>query len=129
MLCLVYHIFAAVKRPLFGGAACGMMDKINEKRECAMHPQFAQLTPNWFYRAFVYTGSIGEFRYRFFHEKGGNTITASVYSRICFELAGDVVSREFPWDDDGVKALQQWLQSAWEHYEQTGAVPQAVENA
>ena len=30
-----------------------------------MHPDFAVLTPRWFKRAFVYTGSIGEFRYRF----------------------------------------------------------------
>ena len=30
-----------------------------------MHPQFAELTPRWFKRAFVYTGSIGDFRYRF----------------------------------------------------------------
>ena len=28
-----------------------------------MHPQFAELTPRWFKRAFVYTGSIGEFRF------------------------------------------------------------------
>ena len=33
-----------------------------------MHPDFAQLTPAWFLRAFVYTGSIGDFRYRFAHE-------------------------------------------------------------
>lgn len=30
-----------------------------------MHPQFTELTPRWFKRAFIYTGSIGEFRYRF----------------------------------------------------------------
>ena len=30
-----------------------------------MHPQFSELTPRWFKRAFVYTGSIGDFRYRF----------------------------------------------------------------
>ncbi len=117
-----------MKSPLFALPLCGMMEKINKKRECAMHPQFAQLTPNWFYRAFVYTGSIGEFRYRYFHEKGGDFIRASVYSRICFELAGDVVSREFPWDDEGVQALQQWMQHAWETYEQTGHVP-TEENA
>ena len=34
-----------------------------------MHPQFAELTPNWFNRAFIYTGSIGEFRYRFDGDK------------------------------------------------------------
>ena len=88
-----------------------------------MHPQFAQLTPNWFYRAFIYTGSIGEFRYRFQHEQGGDTIHASVYSRICYELASDAVNRDFAWNEEGVAQLQQWLQHAWETYEKTGAVP------
>ena len=29
---------------------------------------FAQLTPNFFHRAFNYTGSIGDFRFRFVHD-------------------------------------------------------------
>ena len=39
-----------------------------------MHPQFAELTPRWFKRAFVYTGSIGDFRYRFDMEKEKITV-------------------------------------------------------
>ena len=40
-----------------------------------MHPQFAALTPRWFKRAFVYTGSIGEFRYRFATDKVAGLLT------------------------------------------------------
>ena len=34
-----------------------------------MHPQFEELNPKWFNRANVYTGSIGDFRYRFATDK------------------------------------------------------------
>ena len=43
-----------------------------------MHPQFAALTPRWFKRAFVYTGSIGEFRYRFATDKDAGLLHAAV---------------------------------------------------
>ena len=82
-----------------------------------MHPQFSQLTPQWFKRAFVYTGSIGDFRYRFAHDKKDNTtLHAAVYTVWCYEAATDVAERDFPWDEDGVKALQQWLQESYEAF-------------
>ncbi len=80
-----------------------------------MHPQFQDFTPQWFKRAYVYTGSIGDFRYRFQHNNG-DTIHAAVYSRVCFELATDVVERDFPWTDQGVKDLQQWIQERYEAF-------------
>ena len=49
-----------------------------------MHPQFAEFTPRWFKRAFVYTGSIGEFRYRFKTDKDAGLLHAAVYSQLCF---------------------------------------------
>ena len=52
-----------------------------------MHPQFEGLTPQWFKRANVYTGSIGDFRYRFATDKKENTLRASVYSIYCYEAA------------------------------------------
>ena len=79
-----------------------------------MHPQFTELTPRWFKRAFIYTGSIGEFRYRFNNDAKENVIHAAVYSQLCYELAADVVEQDFPWDDDGVEALKAWLQSRYE---------------
>lgn len=45
-----------------------------------MHPQFACLTPHWFYRAYVYTGSIGDFRYRFDRDADANMLHTAVYS-------------------------------------------------
>ena len=63
-----------------------------------MHPQFAQLTVTWFRRAFVYTGSIGEFRYRFACDEKEKLIHAAVYSDVCYELALDKVEQDFSWD-------------------------------
>ena len=83
-----------------------------------MHPQFTELTPRWFKRAFIYTGSIGEFRYRFNNDAKENVIHAAVYSQLCYELAADVAEQDFPWNDDGVEALKAWLQSR-----RTGCVP------
>ena len=81
-----------------------------------MHPQFEGLTPQWFKRANVYTGSIGDFRYRFACDKKENTIRAAVYTVYCYEAATDVVEETFPWDDDGVTRLQAWLQHAYETF-------------
>lgn len=81
-----------------------------------MHPQFAELTPTWFNRAYVYTGSIGEFRYRFSSDQQTRIIHASVYSQLCYELAHDVQERDFSWDDDGVSQLRSWLQQSYEAY-------------
>ena len=80
-----------------------------------MHPQFQDLTPRWFYRAHVYTGSIGDFRYRF-AQLNDHTLQVSVYSKVCYEVAGDVVRREFPWTEEGVKELQAWVQAQYEDF-------------
>lgn len=81
-----------------------------------MHPQFSQLTPRWFNRAFVYTGSIGDFRYRFATDKENKQLHAAIYTVYCYEAANDVQVRDFSWDDDGVNELKQWLQSSYEAF-------------
>ena len=43
-------------------------------------------------------------------------LNAAVYSQLCYELARDIEEQDFPWDDDGVKQLQSWLQSRYEAY-------------
>jgi hypothetical protein len=88
-----------------------------------MHPQFSQLTNQWFMRAFNYTGSIGNFRYRYLMEKDHSVIHTAVYTRLCYEAATDVVERDFPWDDEGVEQLKAWMQLALETYEKSGALP------
>ena len=80
-----------------------------------MHPQFSQLTRRWFYRAFNYTGSIGDFRYRFTHDNE-ETLHAAVYSVYCYEVARDVVEQDFPWTDEGVEQLKAWLQERYEAF-------------
>lgn len=77
-----------------------------------MHPQFELFTPQWFYRAHVYTGSVGDFRYRIAHD--ADTLHAAVYSKVCYEVADDVESRDFPWTAEGVAALQEWIQGRYE---------------
>ena len=81
-----------------------------------MHPQFAELTPTWFNRAFVYTGSTGEFRYRFAGDKDNGVLHTAVYSNLCYELAPDKEERDFPWNEEGVHALKGWLQEKYEAY-------------
>ena len=88
-----------------------------------MHPQFAQLNNQWFMRAFNYTGSIGEFRYRYLMEKDHSVIHTAVYSHFCYEVATDVVERDFPWDDEGVEELKSWMQHALDTYTANGKLP------
>ncbi len=79
-----------------------------------MHPDFAQLTVPWFKRAYVYTGSIGEFRYRF--KRDGETLSVATYTNLCYEVASDVEEREFPWTEDGVEEIKAYLQTKWNAY-------------
>lgn len=81
-----------------------------------MHPDFAQLTPQWFKRAFVYTGSIGDFRYRYRNDAEAGLLHAAVYSVYCYEVATDVVEQDFSWDESGVEQLKQWLQTQYEQF-------------
>ena len=76
----------------------------------------AELTPNWFNRAFIYTGSIGEFRYRFDGDKDAGILHTAVYSNVCYELAQDKEERDFTWDEAGVETLKAWLQEKYEAY-------------
>ncbi|MDO4810773.1 MAG: hypothetical protein Q3985_02390 [Eubacteriales bacterium] len=81
-----------------------------------MHPQFDVLTPHWFNRAFVYTGSIGDFRYRFATDKDNKQLHAAVYSMYCYEVATDVREQDFSWDNEGVEQLKQWLQKEYDTF-------------
>ena len=90
-----------------------------------MHPQFENLTPQWFKRAFVYTGSIGDFRYRFATEtndSGERLIHASVYTMLCFEKARDVRTETFPWDEAGVTALKAWVDGKYREFAENGTL-------
>ena len=87
-----------------------------------MHPNFSQLTPRWFKRAFVYTGNIDDFRYRFEMDKDNGLLHTAVYTVYCVEVAKDVQQQDFPWDDQGVEQLKAWLQERYDHYTREGSL-------
>ena len=52
---------------------------------------------------------------------GDGTIQAWVYENVSFELARDVETESFPWTEEGVSALRDWLtrkleERGWEPY-------------
>ena len=93
-----------------------------------MHPNFSQLTPRWFKRAFVYTGNIDDFRYRFEMDKDNGLLHTAVYTVYCFEVAKDVQQQDFPWDDQGVEQLKAWLQERYDHYTHTTETRRKISN-
>ena len=88
-----------------------------------MHPQFEQLNERWFLRAFNYTGSIGDFRYRYLMEKDRSAIHTAVYTKLCYEAATDVCERSFPWTEEGVAQLKAWMQHALDTFTASGKLP------
>ena len=85
-----------------------------EGKKGTIHEQFQPLTVQWFKRAFVYTGSIGDFRYRYATDK--TVIHAATYSVYCYEAAQDKTEKDFPWTEDGVEELKTWMQSQYEAF-------------
>ena len=85
-----------------------------------MHECFAQITPHWLERAYLYNGSIGpafhDFRYRLEQDVKAGVIHAAAYSDICYELAEDREERDFPWNEEGTAQLRDWLQERYEAY-------------
>ncbi len=88
---------------------------------------FSRLTPDWFHRASVYTGSVGpfdnDFRFRLAQDAEKQAIHAAVYSRLAYELAEDREERDFPWDGPGVEALKDWLQERYLAYAAAHGLP------
>lgn len=76
-----------------------------------MENAFDFLTPDFFTRASVFPGSLGTFRYRFQRTgwTGDGSIQAWVYENTSFELAKDVEAETFPWTQEGVDSLRDWL--------------------
>lgn len=77
-----------------------------------MRDAFEFLTLDFFTRASVFPGSLGTFRYRFRRSGwiGDGEIQAWVYENVCFELAKDAETAAFPWTEEGVAALKDWLE-------------------
>ena len=92
-----------------------------------MERKFDFLNMQFFTRASVYPGSIGTFRYRFqrngWLNKEDSTIQVWVYENVCFEQAQDVETETFPWTEEGVETLKNWLE---EKLEQRGSEPYRI---
>ena len=77
-----------------------------------MSGNFDFLNMSFFTKASVYPGSIGTFRYRFQRTgwMGDGSIQGWVYENISFELAQDVETETFPWTEEGVEQIRDWLE-------------------
>ena len=79
-----------------------------------MERKFDYLTPRWLGRAHIYHGEQDAMRYRFVMDGKEKKVEASVYTKVCFEQADDVVSEVFSWDEEGTAALRDWMQQQYE---------------
>ena len=78
-----------------------------------MERHFEFLDLQFFTRAAVYPGSVGTFRYRFqrsgWLNKDGSAIQVWVYENTSFELAENIETETFPWTEEGVEHIKEWL--------------------
>lgn len=86
---------------------------------------FSFLTPEFFTKAEIYPGSFGTFRYRFQRTGwiGDGSLQAWVYENTSFELAQNVDTETFPWTEEGVGTLRDWLTRK---YGERGAEPYRI---
>ena len=79
-----------------------------------MERHFEFLDMNFFTRASVFPGSLGTFRYRFqrtgWLNKPDSTIQVWVYENTSFELAREIETETFPWTEEGVQQIKDWLE-------------------
>ena len=90
-----------------------------------MEGRFDFLDMPFFTRAAVYPGSVGTFRYRFQRTGwiGDGSIQAWVYENTSFELAQQIETESFGWTEDGIAALQTWLE---QKLEERGSEPYRI---
>ena len=64
----------------------------------------------------VYTGSIGDFRYRFHMEFDSDEVEVATYTKWCYEKAADVESATFTIENGDLSALKDWLNTQYYKY-------------
>lgn len=64
----------------------------------------------------VYTGSIGDFRYRFHIEFDSNELEAATYTKLCYEKAGDVEEAKFTIENGDLTELKEWMNAQYYKY-------------
>ena len=81
-----------------------------------MKKEIAALTMHELRVTSVYTGSIGEFRYRFHIEFGSNDLEAATYTKWCYEKATDVQKANFTIVDEDLTELKEWMNERYYEY-------------
>ena len=61
----------------------------------------------------VYTGSIGDFRYRFHMEFDSDEVEAAAYTKWCYEKATDVRETKFTIQNEDLSELKAWLDAQY----------------
>ena len=64
----------------------------------------------------VYTGSIGDFRYRFHMEFDSDELEAATYTKWCYEKATDVEEAKFTIENGDLSELKAWLNEKYYKY-------------
>lgn len=61
----------------------------------------------------VYTGSIGDFRYRFHMEFDSNDLEVAVYTKWCYEKATDIQTAQFTIENGDLTELKEWMNARY----------------
>lgn len=90
-----------------------------------MESNFDFLNLNFFTKAAIYPGSLGTFRYRFQRTGWINKgeIQVWVYENTSFELAKNIETETFPWTEEGVEQIRQYL---IQKVQERGAEPYSI---
>ena len=81
-----------------------------------MKKEIAALTMHELRVTSVYTGSIGEFRYRFHIEFGSDELEVATYTKWCYEKANDVKEAQFTIVDGDLTQLKEWMNERYYEY-------------
>ena len=66
-------------------------------------------TLEWFKFGNIFTGSVGDFRYRIAPIKADDELLASVYSVFSYKNAKDKEETRFPFTEEGIYQAREWI--------------------
>ena len=64
----------------------------------------------------VYTGSIGDFRYRFHIEFGSDELDVATYTKWCYEKATDIHEAHFTLENGDLSEMKAWMNEQYYSY-------------
>ncbi|NLL63951.1 MAG: hypothetical protein GX241_06985 [Ruminococcaceae bacterium] len=65
----------------------------------------------------AFSGSIGDFRYKFFPNEEFNAFIAAVYKDNCYEVekeAGRIIEEKFSYDEAGIIEAEKWIMEQYD---------------